>query len=131
VTVDRLEAEPRHSVIAILPGGENASAAVADLVAAGFPRRGIGALCGDNGLERLDPTGRYHGLWGRIVRTTQVVFAWADEVAHDAEHIGRGGVGLSVPAATPDEARRAAEILRRHGAQHIRYFGSLTFTELS
>ena len=129
--MDRLEAEPRHRVIAILPGRDDASAAIADLDAAGFPRQGIGALKGANGLERLDPTGRYHGLWGRIVRTTQVVFAWADEVAHDADHIGRGGVGLSIPAATPDEARRAAEILKRHGAQHVRYFGSLTFTELS
>ena len=129
--VEPLGAEPRHRVIAVLPSHGEAVAAIADLEDAGFPRQGIGALCGVDGLERLDPTGRYHGLWGRIVRTTQVVFAWADDVADDSDHIARGGVGLSVPAVTPDEARRASEILRGHGARHVRFFGSLTFTELS
>ena len=126
-----LHPEPWRRVVGALPGPDEAALAIADLEAAGYPGDEIYALCGADGLRRLDPTGRHHGLWGRLVRGTDVVMASADDIAHNADHIARGGVVVTVPAETRHDAGQAALIIKRHGGTHVRYFGSLTVTDLS
>lgn len=126
-----LHPEPRHRVVAALPEPSEAARAIDELEAVGFPRDRIYGLYGEDGLRRLDPTGRHHGFRGRLLRTTQMIIAAGDDITIDAEHIAEGGVVLTVPAANPDEAGRAAHVLKAHGGTHVRYFGRLTVTELS
>lgn len=126
-----LPPEPRHRVVAALPEPSEAASAIDELVAAGFRRDGIYGLYGEEGLRRLDPTGRRHGFRGRLLRTAQMIIAAGDDIAIDADYIAEGGVVLTVPAANPDEAGRAAHVLKAHGGTHVRYFAGLTVIELS
>jgi hypothetical protein len=117
-----------QSVAGLLPDCDAAAAAVADLDAAGFGDALV--LSGPEGLERLDVTGRHHGLRGRIYR---FVGEWSDEheeLARAEKHLRSGGVVLRVQA---DEQKKAeaARILREHGSTHSVYFGRFTFEPLA
>jgi hypothetical protein len=55
---------PSHRVVAALPGPNEATASLEDLTEAGFPREDIYAICGEAGVQRIDPSGKHHGLHG-------------------------------------------------------------------
>jgi len=121
---------PRQRVIASLPGPDEATASLEDLTGAGFPRDDIYAICGEAGVRRIDPSGKHHGLHGRVVRAVENVASEGDslfEYAHDVED---GAVLMSVPAPDDELRSRAAHILREHGATNMRYFGIETITDL-
>jgi hypothetical protein len=52
---------PSHRVVGVFPGLDQATASVLELSDAGFAREEIHAICGEEGLRRLDPSGKHHG----------------------------------------------------------------------
>jgi len=127
---DQLAKTPRHRVLARLPGPDDAVAVVEALTKAGIPAAEVFVLCGPAGALRLDPSGRHHGLKGRLIRSVQAVTAYGDEIYDDAAHLAAGGVIISTPARNPDEREVAQRVLRHHGATEMRYFGESTFEEV-
>lgn len=63
---------PENRVVAHMDDPDALRPAVDDLAAAGFERDELFVLCGEKGAERLDVSGRQHGLPGRIYR----LFEW-------------------------------------------------------
>jgi hypothetical protein len=126
-----LKSEPKHRVVAWLPGPDDAVSTVAALIDAGLPADDVWVLCGDEGARRLDPTGRHHGLKSRLIRATQAAASAGGLIADDAAHLEAGGVIVTAPARDPEERKLAQHILREHGASEMRYFGSLTWEEVS
>jgi hypothetical protein len=120
---------PSHRVVAALPGPNEATASLEDLTEAGFPREDIYAICGEAGVQRIDPSGKHHGLRGRVIRAVENVSSDDSlfEYAHDVE---AGAVLISVPAPDDQLRSRAAHILREHGGSRMRYYGAATITEL-
>jgi len=121
---------PSQRVIASLPGPDEATASLSDLIDAGFPEHDIYAICGEAGLERLDPSGKHHGLHGRVIRAVENVAAAADSLFDYAHDLESGAVLISVPAPDDELRSHAAHILREHGGTRMRYFGTGTITEL-
>jgi hypothetical protein len=120
---------PSHRVIGVLPGPDEAAASFLELSEAGFAREGIYALCGAEGVRRLDPSGKHHGLRGRVIRAVEN--AASDDTLFDyADELTAGAVIVSVPALDDETQSRAAHVLREHGATKMRYFGAATITEL-
>jgi hypothetical protein len=120
---------PSHRVIGVLPGPDDAVASFLELSEAGFAREGIYALCGAEGVRRLDPSGKHHGLRGRVIRAVEN--AASDDTLFDyADELTAGAVIVSVPALDDETQSRAAHVLREHGATKMRYFGAATITEL-
>jgi hypothetical protein len=120
---------PPHRVIGVLPGLDQATATVLELGDAGFAPEEIHAICGEEGLRRLDPSGKHHGLRGRLIRAVDNVTS--DETLFEyADDLTAGAVIVSVPAPNDEVRARAAHILREHGATRMRYFGAATTTEL-
>ncbi|MGH9002643.1 MAG: hypothetical protein ACRDYV_05895 [Acidimicrobiia bacterium] len=99
-----------------------AAAAIDDLVAAGFDGEGIHVLCGVKGAERLDVSGRDHGLKGRIYRLVERIGDEREHLLRLEEHLLAGGLAVSVPAGD-DTKGAAARILGGHGGHDMVHFG--------
>jgi hypothetical protein len=122
--------EPRHRLLARLPGLDKVAPALAALDDVGIQTDEAYVICGDEGIRRLDPTGKHHGLKGRLIRAVQFVTSYGDLIQEDADFLGAGGVIVTIPAEDPDDRERVQEILRAHGAFRMVYFGDATYEEL-
>lgn len=119
---------PAGNLIALMTDGDAVAAALDDLTRSGFPRDKMYVLAGPAGAERLDVTGRHHGLRGRVYRSLQVGDEH-EELLRAADHLQAGGLAVRVPA-DKDEKAEAARILGEHGAVHIVYMGKATYETL-
>jgi len=110
------------SVVAFLGEPDQAQAAMDELVAQGFDRDSIWVLCGPTGAERLDVSGRQHGLRGRVYRLIEWMGDEKGILFRARDHLSAGGLVMSVPA---DEEKKAtaARILGAHGATRMAHFG--------
>jgi hypothetical protein len=108
--------------VALGPGPDQLVAAVEDLVQAGFERTDIFVLAGPLGAERLDVTGRHHGLRGRIYRFIEHLGDEYEQLVVAAEHLKAGGLLVMVPA-DDDNKVAAARILKEHGGDRLIHFG--------
>lgn len=120
---------PAGAVIALMTDADAVSSAMDDLTGAGFPRDEMYVLVGPAGAERLDVTGRHHGLLGRIYRILGHLGDDHEELSRAVNHLRGGGLALRFPA-SGDEKAVAARILREHGARHAVYMGKTTFESL-
>jgi hypothetical protein len=113
---------PEDSVVALLDEPDAAEAAIEELTAAGFERDGIYVLCGPKGAERLDVSGRHHGLRGRVYRLLEWMGDEKGLLFRARDHLAAGGLSMTVPA-DDDRKADAARILGRHGAHGMAHFG--------
>ena len=121
---------PSHRVLGVLPSLDEATASVLGLGEAGFAPEEIHAICGEEGVRRLDPSGKHHGLRGRLIRAVENVTAADDTLFEYADDLAAGAVIVSVPAPDEGTQSRAAHVLRENGATKMRYFGTATITDL-
>jgi hypothetical protein len=110
------------SVVAFLDEPAQAESALEELVAEGFDRDRIYVLCGQKGAERLDVSGREHGLRGRVYRLLEWMGDEKGILFRARDHLSGGGLVMSVPA---DEKQKAvaARILGSHGGHGMAHFG--------
>ena len=114
---------PENRVMAHMDAPEGVAAAMGDLAEAGFDREEIFVLCGAEGAERLDVSGRHHGLKGRIYRIVEWIGDEREMVLVPMqEHLAAGGLVVSVPA-DDDTKATAAQILGDHGGHAMVHFG--------
>ena len=111
-----------NSVIALLDEPHQVEAAVQDLVAQGFEGDGIYVLCGPKGAERLDVSGRQHGLRGRVYRLLEWLSDEKGGLFRARDHLAGGGFLVSVPADDGQKAT-AARVLGSHGGHDMAHFG--------
>lgn len=110
------------SVFAFLDEGDQVQAAMEELVGQGFDRERIYVLCGPKGAERLDVSGRQHGLRGRVYRLLEWMGDEKGLLFDARDHLSAGGLVMSVHADDDDKAA-VARVLNAHGARHIHHFG--------
>lgn len=120
---------PRDHVVALVDSDEAAEAAVAELVAGGIDRGDVMVLSGAEGADELDPSGKGHGLAGRLHRIAEWMGGERELLETSAAHLRDGGVSVCVPA---DEEHKAdvARILKGHGAHHIVHYARNHWTDL-
>lgn len=120
---------PANRVIAVMDDPDEVAAAVEELSESGFPREELFVLCGRGGAERLDPSGRHHGLVGRLYRFAQHLGEEHEQWERYAEHMEAGGLMIVVPAG--DENKRvAAGILGNHGGHEMVHYGTSQWVPL-
>jgi precorrin-6B methylase 2 len=113
---------PENRVVANMDSPQAVAEAIDDLAEAGFERDEIFVLCGAKGAERLDVSGRDHGLKGRIYRIIERIGDERELLLRLEEHLTAGGLMVSVPA-TEDAKATAARILGEHGGHEMAHFG--------
>jgi len=112
-----------HHVFAVFDDPRDGEEAVEALRFDGLADdEGIGVLCGAEGAERLDLTGRPHGLRATLLRMLQ--FAMGSDVTYlrtldVALHHGQMVLGVRVKDASA--AREVGWLLRMQGGRSIAY----------
>jgi hypothetical protein len=107
-----------------------AQAVVESLLATGLNLEEIEVLYGDEGMRRLDPTGKEHGLLARIQRTA---FHWQEEdkyLRRHVEDILAGRFVIMVLTKEPEKRETVREILKSHGGRFIKFFGNWAIRSL-
>jgi hypothetical protein len=122
---------PTNRMMAVIDDPTEAAAALAALRSSGIATRDLEILRGPEGADRIDATGNVQGGLGRIRRW--VDFTLMDQLVDFAtyEFALRDGRAV-VMVRVEGEAKKAAvlDVLRRHGAHFINYYGRFATEEL-
>jgi hypothetical protein len=113
---------PYDRIKALMDSPDDVGRAIDELAEAGFDREQIFVLCGPQGAERLDISGRHHGLRGRIYRFVEQLGDVRENLQASADHMSAGGFWVSVPADDADKGT-VAGILGSHGAHDMVHYG--------
>lgn len=111
-----------NTIIAMMDREQDVRAALDDYVAAGLPENQFFVLSGKDGAARLDPSGKGHGMRGRLSRLMDRFGDQTEILEQHARHMEQGGFGVAVPA-TEDQVEAVSDILHRHGAHDAYHLG--------
>jgi hypothetical protein len=101
-----------------------------ELEQAGFA--GSRPLLGDEAAETLDAKGERGGLLDKLVKSVQDHLSeQPDYLAQYEAEAREGNVVLAVPVDERERAEAVKDVLQRHGARNIRYFGKLAVSDLT
>jgi MoaF-like len=123
-------AYPTNRVVGTVDDPGAAQAAVESLIEAGFDIEGIEVLYGEEGLRRLDPTGKEQGFLARVQRAA---FHWHEEDKYLRQHVEdilAGRFVIMVLAKEPENREKVREILKSHGGHFIKFFGNWAIQSL-
>jgi hypothetical protein len=113
---------PQNRVFARMDDPWGVTAAMEDLGRSGFDRDKVWVLSGPEGADRLDVSGRHHGLKGRLYRMMERLGDEWELLVGTVDHLAAGGLIITVPA-DEDAMAGAARILHRHGGHDMVHFG--------
>ncbi len=124
---------PTNRVVGFIDRKERADEAIKALKQAGIAEYEIDESFGEDGLHFLDPDGKYHGTWTKIVRTWQALAQGEEKRLFDLvrDELGAGHVLVSAPASNENERVRIASILKKHSAHDVRYYGRFVVEDLN
>lgn len=119
---------PTNKVVGIIDDVNNAKAAVRDLQKAGFSATQIRVLTGKEGARRINARGDQHGIWARMLRSTQKILG-DYEIPHATRHereMLAGHFGIGVTIRDKHDRNKALQILKSHRGHFINFYGPLT-----
>jgi hypothetical protein len=130
---DDFIAYPTNRVVGTIPDPKHARAAIEALLQAGFTQQDIEFLEGEKCLHRQDSGGSEHRFLGQFQRT--LMRTLADEYTHlrlgeEYKHLRQyvddvraGRCVIMVLAKKREKRETAADILGKHGAELIEFYG--------
>jgi hypothetical protein len=103
-----------------------------DLTDADFHKDEVELFVGDEGVEKLDVTGKNHGIVTRLLRNMEQFFTdETDHLARTDRALRHGGFAIDVFTAGDSEKKaKAARIMKAHGAREVYYWGRWVIEEL-
>src|SRR5258708_2396665 len=105
------------TVIGVLQSAEQARQAVEELLKGGFEQQAVGVISAD--FAREAPAAIQGGSTGTAIGGVVKKGIPEEQASFFAEGLRRGGALVTVLAKTDQDAARALEILKRHGAEKI------------
>ena len=117
---------PTNRVVGTVADADHAQAAINALLQAGFERIDIDVLHGEDGMQRLDPTGAEHGFFAQVQRTVLRAAGPAEEYKHLTHHLDDVRAGrfvIMVLAKRREQRMVAADVLNANGAEFIAFYG--------
>jgi uncharacterized protein (TIGR02246 family) len=123
---------PTNRVVGTIGEPDSARAALEALLRAGFGQADIDILQGEGGLARLDPTGAEHGFLAQFRRTLirTLDLEQFKHLTHHVEDVRAGRYVIMVLARRRIQRSQAADILNRHGAEFVGFYGRWAVEEL-
>ena len=121
---------PYNKVISRITTEVGAQAAVASLVAAGFPENETYILHGEEGQRYIDIDGSGHGFFGRLVRSYMRLQGIEKQMMDDADEALKSGqylVGVDVDGSEEQQVQ-ARDALVAHTDFNIYFCGRYTIT---
>jgi len=124
---------PINEVLAVLPTPDKANEAIRDLKTAGFSGDRVRLLEGSEADDKIvGSIGQNAGLATKLFKFFEQMHTDASVILEQYREAGKSGKEvLAVKIEKPEEVDIANEVLSRHYAENIRYFGTLGITDLS
>src|SRR3954451_20421430 len=123
-----------NHVIAIMPTTDDAVSALGTLTQSGFLETEVTLTCGVEIADRIRASSGRSGLIGQVLQVVDQFCGGGEELEarHEYEKALREGKSnVLVLAPTEERKRLAGEILRKHGANFINFFGRLSIEQLA
>jgi uncharacterized protein (TIGR02246 family) len=119
-------------VVGTIGDAGKARAAIDALLRAGFDRKDIDMLHGDEDLQRLDPTGAEHGFLAQFQRTLirSLELEEFKNLTHHVEDVRAGRHVIMVLVKRRVLRVVASDILHQHGAEPVTFYGRWACEEL-
>jgi uncharacterized protein (TIGR02246 family) len=116
---------PTNRVVGTVGDDGKARAAIDALLRAGFDRQDIDILHDEKDLKRLDPTGAGHGFFAQFQRTLIRALDLEEfkHLTHHVDDVRAGRFVIMVLAKRRAQRIVAADILHRHGAEFVEFYG--------
>jgi uncharacterized protein (TIGR02246 family) len=116
---------PTNRVVGTVLDDGKAKAAIDALLKAGFDRQDIDILHDEKDLKRLDPTGAGHGFFAQFQRTLIRALDLEEfkHLTHHVDDVRAGRFVIMVLAKRRAQRIVAADILHRHGAEFVEFYG--------
>lgn len=123
---------PTHAVTADFPKGVDAKALARALTEAGFAPDQVQVFQGEAGAKQLDLKGEQHGGWVQFRRSVEKIIADETEVFEQVEKVLQSGGVVAAAFTGGDDTRKAeaAEVMKSHGGEVVRYWGQWTIERL-
>jgi uncharacterized protein (TIGR02246 family) len=123
---------PTNRVVGTVADAGRAEAAVDALLHAGFDRRHIDVLHGEEALHRLDSTGAEHGFLSQVHRSFIRTFELEEfkQLTHHVEDVRAGRFVITVLTKRRPLRILAADILHQHGAEFVGFYGRWASQEI-
>jgi uncharacterized protein (TIGR02246 family) len=123
---------PMNRVVGTVGDDDKARAAIDALLRAGFDREDIDILHDEKDLKRLDPTGAEHGFFAQFQRTLIRALDLEEfkHLTHHVDDVRAGRFVIMVLAKRRAQRIVAADILHRHGADFVEFYGRWACEEL-
>ena len=124
---------PTNCVVGTVGAADTAQTATEALLEAGFVREDIDILHGEKDLQRLDPTGAAQGFLAQFQRTVIRTFELEEfkHLTHHLADIRAGRFVIMVRTKRRGDRIVAADILNRHGAEFVGFYGRWAWEDLS
>jgi predicted SnoaL-like aldol condensation-catalyzing enzyme len=125
---------PTQRVVGTIADAHDARGAIEALLHQGFQRSDIDILKGDEGLQRLDPSGSEHGFLAQFQRTMLRALGPVEEfksLSRHAEDVRAGRFVVMVLAKEREKRNLAADILNSHGAEFVGFYGRWAWQSMS
>ncbi len=122
---------PTDRLLAAFRDPVGAAGAAAELMTTGLRAADVTVLRGDEGADRLDGTGATNGFVARVRRT--VSFTLMDQLPDMAMYeraVRDGGAVLMVRVRGEQRKAVVVDVVRRHGAHFINYYGRFATEEV-
>ena len=123
---------PTNRVVGTVGDDGKARTAIDALLRAGFARDDIDILHDEKDLKRLDPTGVEHGFFAQFQRTLIRALDLEEfkHLTHHVDDVRAGRFVIMVLAKRRAQRIVAADILHRHGADFVEFYGRWACEEL-
>ena len=123
---------PTNRVVGTIGEAGKARAAIDALLRAGFDRKDIDMLHGDEDLQRLVPTGAEHGFLAQFQRTLirSLELEEFKNLTHHVEDVRAGRHVIMVLVKRRVLRVVASDILHQHGAEPVTFYGRWACEEL-
>jgi hypothetical protein len=123
---------PTDHLLGVIDDPARAAAAASALTSEGFKPGDVTILRGDEGMERLAPSEGVRGMWTKLVRAVQ--YTTMDQMPDFPAYVAAlkdGRAVLAVHARSRRQVLIARDILERHGAHFLNFFGRYSTEEFS
>jgi len=121
---------PLHNLIAVFHGVDSLNVAMNDLKENGFARDDMRSFIGQEGIQGMDFAGSAHGRVSELLRSLQHIGPDRTYLERYEKYMQDGDCILMVHAPQTERKEIAAEIMRKHSAHRITYFGTFVIEEV-
>jgi hypothetical protein len=123
---------PTNKLIGVVATPEELQATITELNEAGFGEDEIDELCGKEGADRLDISGKHHGLPARLYRYIgRLGDIESKNLQEYEQELLNGHYVLAIQVADEDKRMQVLNVIKSHGGHAVTFYGRWTLEGLA